>query len=159
MVTGTNIYNYFKCKRQLHLTKMNITFSDSSENMQLGKLIELETYKRRNKKFKQYDIGVGIVDFIDFDKKIIYETKKTDSYIELAKWQFKYYLMSLGDDWVGIIEVPKKRKKFDVILTEEDKFKLKEAILYIENININYIPDLLNKSICKKCSFYDYCYV
>ena len=88
VITGSMINNYFKCKRQLHLvTSMNMNYSSDSTNMIIGKLIEDDTYKRRSKKLKQYNIGVGVVDFIDFDKKIIYETKKSSSHLYLAVWQ------------------------------------------------------------------------
>lgn len=159
-VRGTDIYNYFKCKRQLHLSIMYLNFSSSSENMKMGKIIENNSYSRRSKKFKQYDIGVGVVDFIDFDSKIIYETKKSMSYINLAKWQVKYYLMQFDRDWCGIIEVPLSRKKYELKLCDEDVSELESAIRYINSIGVNdVIPDVINKKICQKCSFKDYCYV
>ena len=81
IITGTHIYEYFKCKRQLHLNINKITFYADSKNIELGKILESEVYGRRSKKYKQFNIGVGIVDFIDFKNKIIFETKK--SYITL----------------------------------------------------------------------------
>jgi len=160
MITGTDIYNYFKCKRQLHLSSIYLDFSSTSDNIKAGKIIEENSYTRRSKKFKQYDIGVGKVDFIDFDKKIIYETKKSTSYINLAMWQVKYYLKQFDKDWSAVIEVPLSRKKYIVKLTDDDIKTLDSVINYINSMSIDdIIPDVINKKICNRCSFKDYCYV
>lgn len=159
-ISGTHVYEYFKCKRQLHLNLENITFYENSDNITMGKILEKETYKRRSKKFKQFNIGVGVVDFIDFRDKIIYETKKSTSMLELGIYQLKFYMMSMGEGWSGVIEVPKERYKEKFTLNDNDKKELNEAISYIKNIKpSDKVPERLDSPICKKCSFYDYCYV
>jgi CRISPR/Cas system-associated exonuclease Cas4 (RecB family) len=127
----------------------------------LGKLIEENTYKRRSDKYCNFDIGDAVVDYIDFKNKIIYETKKSSCGLDFYQYQLKYYLYLLNDGFTGVIEVPKERKKIAIGLNEDDVIKIKEAVDYIEKLftSKEIIKERKNKNFCKKCSFFNYCYI
>ena len=60
--TGTQINYYFVCHRKLWLFTKDIRFEDENEYVQLGRLIDENTYKRNK---KQIEIGKIKIDFID----------------------------------------------------------------------------------------------
>lgn len=103
------------------------------------------------------------VDFIQ-DWKIVHEVKKSKIVEEASIWQTKYYMMILKDNGLdvekGIIDFPLLRSREIVELKEEDITYLREVIEKISNIiNCKEVPNLVEKKICKKCSYYEYCYI
>jgi CRISPR-associated exonuclease Cas4 len=84
----------------------------TSEHVLEGKMIESESFKRRSEKNKQIQLGSIKIDYIDKDKKIIYETKKSSKNLEVSIMQIKYYLYIINDiEWKGVIEIPKEKKE------------------------------------------------
>ena len=85
--------------------------------------------------------------------------------MEMAhEWQVKYYIWLLeqnGIDGVtGTIEYPKLRETKQVILEEQDKQYLQQTVNNIESlINNEQCPPRINSKICKRCSYYDFCYI
>lgn len=158
-ITGTHIHYYMLCKRKLWLSLHYINLENLSSDVQIGKLIEENTFTRRSNKNKQIQIENIKIDYIDFNKKILYETKKSSNNINSAIMQMKYYLFTLNDNnFTGIIEIPSERMKEKVVLSEEDKLKFQTIITDIKNIYISKCPQKLNNKLCKKCSFYEFCY-
>ena len=72
-----------------------------------------------------------------------------------------YYLKKLGVRNIkGEIDYPKLKKRTEIELTEEDEIELEKIIKSIEEIiSSEEVPEVINKSICKKCSYYELCYV
>lgn len=160
-ITGTHISEYFKCKRQLSLKLNDLTFYKDSLNIEMGKIIEENSYKRRSDKWCNFDIGGAVVDYIDFKNKVVFETKKSSNGFDFYKYQLKYYLYLLNDNFSGIIEVPTERKKYNITLTNEDIILIEEAILFINELvkTKQIIKEKKKINFCKKCSFFNYCYI
>ena len=60
----------------------------------------------------------------------------------------------------GIIDYPEIRERKEVILSKEDEVYLEEILKDIERICQNEIsPEVINNKICKKCAYYEYCYI
>lgn len=60
----------------------------------------------------------------------------------------------------GIIDYPKLRRREEVTLTESDVARLKEVMADIEKITTQQKPPKLEeKRICKKCAYFEYCFV
>ncbi|HED37886.1 MAG TPA: Dna2/Cas4 domain-containing protein, partial [Ignavibacteria bacterium] len=60
----------------------------------------------------------------------------------------------------GKIDYPQLRQTVDVELTEKDIEQLCEIKKSISIIlSKDKPPDVINKSFCKKCSYYDLCYI
>ena len=160
LVTGTQINYYFVCKRELWLFSHQINMEQTSELVELGKLIHEESYIREK---KEIEIGPIKIDFIGSDG-IIHEIKKTPSVEEAHIWQLKYYLYYLNNLGVnnikGMINYPKLKKTLDVTLEKDDFGKIEAIIADIEEIiNQEDIPVIKTTKICKKCSYYDLCYI
>lgn len=53
-----------------------------------------------------------------------------------------------------------KRKVLVVELTEDEEKELEKIIDEVKKlITVDEIPERLNKGSCKKCAYYEYCYI
>lgn len=155
------IYYYFICKRKLWYFCHQINMEDNNENVQLGKLLDENSYKRDDKHI-QID-GVINIDFIH-DNRELHEIKKSRAVEEAGIWQLKYYLYYLEERGVegikGRIDYPLLKRTMEVALSDEDRNVLGDVI---KDINIlkkqNMVPQLDKKKICSKCAYYDLCYI
>jgi len=159
-ITGVQLNYYFICQRKLWLFSHNITMEHTSELVEMGNIIHETSYARKRKEI-EFD-GIKI-DFYDKTNGIINEVKKSKSIEEAHKWQIKYYIYffkNLGIDVIGQIDYPLLRRREKVELTEEDNRSIAEAIIEINKIkNRDKPPAVINKPFCKKCSYYDLCYI
>jgi len=159
-ITATQINYYFVCHRELWLFSHQINMEQNSELVALGKLLHESSYKREN---KEIQIGPIKIDFIGKDG-VIHEIKKTPSVEKAHTWQVKYYiwyLKQLGVENIrGEIDYPKLKKRTEIELTVEDETEILLILKDIEFIiSHDEVPKVINKSICKKCSYYELCYV
>lgn len=160
-VTGSMFYYYYVCKRKLWYFSHQIDMEHNSELVGMGKLIDEESYAREKK-----HILVDDTINIDFLKswKIVHEVKKSKSIEPASIWQLKYYMSVLEDKGVeiekGILDFPKLRKREEVYLTDKDRCEIKESLKEIEIIIKNPLPPKLEKKkICKKCAYYEFCFI
>ncbi len=164
-MTGTQISYYFICQRKLWFFSRNLEMEHSSDTVSLGKFISDSTYEReKHEVYISDDDDNVVLDFYDEKTKTIHEIKKSDKMEETHIWQVKFYISVLekkGIDGVtGEIDYPKLRQKVKVHLNEYDRNELKKIRNEIKNIlHWKTPPDLINKTFCKKCSYYDFCYI
>ena len=160
-ISGLMINYYFICKRKLWCLAKNINFEETNENVKMGKLIDESRYALET---KQIMIEETVnVDFIR-NWKVVHEVKKSKAIEEAAIWQVKYYIYFLKKKGIdiekGIIDYPEIRERKEVILSKEDEVYLEEILKDIERICQNEIsPEVINNKICKKCAYYEYCYI
>lgn len=160
-ISGTMFYYYFVCKRKLWFFSNGIQLEEDNEDVILGKLIDENSY---SKELKHILIDNTInIDFIK-DWKILHEVKKQKSIEEAGVWQLKYYLYFLKIRGIniekGILDYPKLKKREEVFLSKDDEKKIKEILSEIEKITLMEKPPELEKlKICKKCAYFEYCYI
>ncbi|MBD0288291.1 MAG: CRISPR-associated protein Cas4 [Flavisolibacter sp.] len=164
VLTATHINYYHVCRRKLWLFANGINMEHTSDIVAEGKLIGDTTYPQRPGKYTEIEIGGSKIDFYDAKNKIIHEIKKSDSIEQAHEWQVKYYIYLLQQNGIegvtGILEYPKLKHTSRVGLTKEDAAYLEEAIKDIKYIIAGETcPPRINSKICKKCSYYDFCYV
>lgn len=160
-MTGTQISYYFHCHRHLWLFTNSINMEHNSDIVAMGKFISESTYERKKREITIDDI---VLDNYDYITNTIHEVKKSDKMEETHIWQLKYYISVLkgkGIDGVkGKIDYPKLRQTLDVVLSEKDEEKLIMIKSKIKKIlEQEKPPEVINKPFCKKCSYYDLCYV
>lgn len=160
-ISGTMFYYYFVCKRKLWFFSNGIQLEEDNEDVILGKLIDENSYSKELKHIL-IDNTVNI-DFIK-DWKILHEVKKQKSIEEAGVWQLKYYLYFLKIRGIniekGILDYPKLKKREEVFLSKDDEKKIKEILSEIEKITLMERPPELEKlKICKKCAYFEYCYI
>lgn len=163
-ITATHINYYHICKRKLWLFANGINMEHNSEAVAAGKLIHETTYPQRAEKYTELEIAGSKIDFYDAKNKVIHEIKKSDKMEIAHEWQVKYYILLLQQNGVdgvkGILEYPKLRETKEVLLEDSDKIYLLAVKQQISEIVISdNCPPTINSPICKKCSYYDFCYV
>lgn len=163
-ITGTHIAYYHTCKRKLWLFANGIQMEHTSETVAEGKLIGETTYLDRARKYTELEIEGIKIDFYDAKNRVIHEVKKSDKVEEAHIAQVKYYLYILRKnhipDVTAIIEYPKMKQTQVVEWEDGDGDKISEWTEKTgEIIHAEDCPPLLKKPICKKCSYYDFCYI
>lgn len=160
-ITGLMVYYYEVCKRKLWYFVNEIQLEENNSNVILGKLLEENTYTRDEKKIN-ID-GVINIDFIQ-SKKILHEIKKSNSIEPASLLQIQYYLYYLEKKGLiglkGILDYPLLKQTVEVNLTDEDRENLDNTIIGIKEILRKESPPTLEKKgICKKCAYFDLCFV
>ena len=160
-ITGLMVYYYEVCKRKLWYFTNDIQLEENNSNVILGKLLEENSYTRDEKKIN-ID-GVINIDFIR-SKKILHEIKKSNSIEPASILQVQYYLYYLEKKGLvglkGILDYPLLKQTVEVNLTDSDRENLKNIIIGIKEILGKESPPILEKkNICKKCAYFDLCFV
>lgn len=91
-VNGTLIWYLNICKREVWLMSHYIVPDQQNENLDLGRFLHEQTYKRNGKEIAFGNIRFDVL-LETKDKLVIGETKKTSSFSEASKWQLMYYLI------------------------------------------------------------------
>ena len=163
-ITGTVINYYFHCKRQCYLFANKINLEDNSEDVRIGRVLhEIKSKDGKNTEIKYEDMVVDKV-----TANYVEEYKKSDSDTEAAKMQLLFYLKKLRDK--GIYKKGrliyneknnKENKKSEIVeLNDKNIEKLNNCIKEIEMlINGNTVPDVEKENKCKRCAYYEYCYI
>lgn len=162
-VNGTLINYYFHCKRQCYLHGNRLNLEDNSEIVKIGKAI----HEEKSSKSKNTEIQIDNIRIDKLTSEYLTEVKKSDADVEASKWQLIYYLKVLDDKGVkrkGKLEFVEKNKTDKKVLyfelNDEILKELNKHLKNIENlINGDEIPEVLNKPKCKKCAYYEYCYI
>lgn len=162
-VNGTLVNYYFHCKRQCYLHGNRLNLEDNSEMVKIGKAMhESKAIENKNS-----EISIDNIKLDKLTKEYLTEIKKSDADIEASKWQLIFYLKVLKDKGIirkGKLECIEKNKSYKKILHFElDENIENELKKYIKNIEklleSDKVPEVLNKPKCKKCSYYEYCYI
>lgn len=160
-ITGVMIYYYFVCQRKLWYFVNSINMEQNSELVEIGKILDETSYSREKK-----GILIDNTINIDFVKNgaVLHEVKKTKAIEEAGMWQIKYYMYYLEKRGVKNVEAkidfPLLRETKEIILEQEDIEILENVIKNIEDIaNQDKPPEIIDSKICKKCSYFDLCYV
>lgn len=162
-INGTLVNYYFHCKRQCYLAANRLNLEDNSELVKIGKAI----HEEKSSESDNAEIAIENIKVDKITKEYLTEVKKSDADINASKWQLLYYLKVLKEKGIekkGKLEFVESKKVKNKIyyfeLTDEVE---RELDLHIEDIKKlisgENIPDVLNNAKCKKCSYYEYCYI
>jgi CRISPR-associated exonuclease Cas4 len=145
----------------------------TSETVADGKLLHETSYPQRAQKYREIDLSFilnnevdlsGKIDFYDVKEKMIHEIKRSDKIEQAHEWQAKFYIYLLElngiEGAMAILEYPKLRITKKVSISLVDKEYLKLIIIKIMSLMKSEIcPLRINSKICKKCSYFELCYV
>lgn len=162
-ISGTVINYYFHCRRQCWLFANRINMEDNSEDVRIGKVL----HELKLKDDKQSEVLIGNIRVDKLTNEYLVELKKSDADVEAVKWQTLYYLKVLKEKGIErngkiIFHEKKKqtRKILYVELTEEIENQLDDILEELEKYVQAPLPDspIFNKK-CKRCSYYEYCFI
>jgi CRISPR-associated exonuclease Cas4 len=94
---------------------------------------------------------------------VVHEIKKSAKIEDAHRAQVKYYLWILEKNGIegakGILEYPKQRHTEGVELTDMDRENIPKWETDIEQlVQADACPQVINKPMCKQCSYFDFCY-
>lgn len=161
-ITGQMIYYYMVCPRKLWYFYHNLPMEDTNENVEIGHLLDENSYERSEK-----HLNIDNVINIDFiaDKGVLHEIKKSKKIEQANIWQVKYYLYYLEQkgvtDLKGKIDYPLLKDTVEVVLTEADREELEANIVPAIRKIVDLVapPVVVKRNMCKKCAYYDLCYI
>lgn len=160
-ITGTHIWYYFICKRELWLMMHNIVPDQEDENIDIGRFLH-EYYSKRGK--EEVDIGSGRIDRLKKvgNELIVQEIKKTSKFKESSYFQLLFYLDQLekmGIQAKGELLFSEEKTKEAVVLTEENRKQLYQAISEIQKVAKLSVPPPPKKiKFCRSCAYREYCW-
>ncbi len=162
-INGTLINYYFFCKTKLWLHANRINLEDNSEDVRIGKIL----HELQEKKSKKGEISIDNIKIDKLTKDYLVEIKKSDSDPEATRWQVLLYLYKLklkGVEKKGKIEyIEKKKQSKKVHFVELDEVNEKELLEVLQNIsdliNLPKPPPAKFENHCKKCAYYEYCFI
>lgn len=163
-ISATLINYYHLCHRKLWLHAKNLRMEHVSDTVAEGKLLEQTAYQQRPKKWRELHLGHSKIDHYDPNKRLVREVKKSPKLEHAHVAQVQYYLYALEQrgipDASGLIEYPKQRKTTTVNLTADIRKDIQLWESEIKRIvNQSNCPELVKKSYCKTCAFYEFCYI
>lgn len=163
MINGTLVNYYLHCKRQCWLHGNRVNLEDNSMDVKVGKA--LHEIKAEGK--SDSELAIENIKLDKLTKDYLVEIKKSDADIDAVTWQVLYYLKVLkgkGIERKGKIEFVEKNKTENKIVyveyTQEAEKILEEIEQCIEELLKAELPEKKAKiSTCKKCAYYEYCYI
>jgi CRISPR-associated exonuclease Cas4 len=162
-ITATHINYLHVCHRKLWLFSHALQMEHTSDAVTEGKLIGESTYPQRAEKYTEVEFDGVKIDFYDAKNRVVHEIKKSAKIEEAHRAQVKYYLYVLAKNGIadvrGILEYPKQRHTEGVELEADDWDKITGWLAEIDRIvNLEDCPKVLDKPVCKNCSYFDFCY-
>lgn len=163
MINGTLISYYFICKTKLWLHANRINLEDNSEDVRIGKVL----HEIKQEESKNSEISIDNVKIDKITREYLVEIKKSDSDTEAVKWQVLLYLYKLSQKGIqkkGKIEfVEKNRQDKKIHYVELDEKSERELLDVLEQIelliNLPAPPPAVYHKKCKKCAYYEYCFI
>jgi CRISPR-associated exonuclease Cas4 len=160
-VTGTLVWYYYICPREVWLMARKLVPDQDNANVDLGRFIAENTYERDK---KEISVGHIKLDIMRQEKGrlVVGEVKKSSKYEKSATMQLAFYLHELkeiGIEAEGELMFPKEKKKVQVRLTQElieEIDKTKREILRIVYQEIPQLPKKIN--FCRNCAYSEFCW-
>ncbi|HAL64159.1 MAG TPA: CRISPR-associated protein Cas4, partial [Bacteroidales bacterium] len=163
-ITGAMVSYYFICRRKLWLFAKGLNLENISGNADVikGKILHEGRFKREHNREVSFDTVK--IDFLKFgDEIFVHEIKKSKKFEKAHIWQLKYYIYTIKRKGLncssGVIHYPSSMRKVEVIFGQEDYAWVEQARVNIDKV-IQKLrpPERLNKKMCSRCAYFDFCY-
>lgn len=157
---GIKVNYYYVCKRKLWLFDKGITMENTSDRVLQGKVVHENSYPRQQHKEVLID---DIIKVDIMDKDYIKEVKLSSKMEKPDKMQllyYLYYLKQLGINKKGTVNYVKEKRIEKIELTEDYEKEIQKVLIDIKDIlKQDKPPKVIRLPYCKKCAYYEYCYV
>ncbi len=163
MTTATHIAYYHLCHRKLWLFHHGLNMEQHSDLVKEGKQIHETSYGQRAERYREIAIEKIKIDYYDPKLKIVREVKKSNKREAAHIAQLKYYLFVLERNEIealyGVLEYPKLRETEEVWLSDIDRLAILEWEKGVQEIiTEETCPNLIKKTLCKRCAYYEFCF-
>lgn len=160
-VTGTLVWYYYICKREVWLMAHQLIPDQEQENVRIGKIIGENSYNRDK---KEIDLGNAKVDLIRTEngELVVGEVKKSSRFVESASKQLLFYLLQLKEMGIkarGQLLFPEERDKMEILLDEAAEDEIRKTMTDIEAIvNMDRPPKAKKIKYCRNCAYSEFCW-
>lgn len=160
-ITGTLVYYYTICPRQVWLMSRQLSADQDDPNVAYGRFLQENVYERQKKEVTIGHLKIDLLQSKD-GQLVIGEVKKTSKVKESSRIQLLFYLAELkemGIEAVGELLFPEERRREKVVLDEDGEEKIKAlkkkiwAIVYQESP-----PPPKKIRFCKNCAYREMCW-
>jgi len=160
LITGTEVNYLFICPTKLWYFAKGITMEMESEWVDLGKFLHERRYGSEE---KEVQIGRVKIDFIRRGDVIeVHEVKLGKSMERAHEMQalyYLYYLKKLGIHARAVLHYPKLNETKEIVLDGREK-EIEEAIAEVERVkSLPAPPEPVKSKKCRKCAYYELCWV
>lgn len=159
-ITGTLVQSFMICKRQTWLMAHQVTPDQEHSYLEIGRLIDEQSYDRTRKKVHFDNIVLDLVRSQDGDL-VVGEIKKSSKGIEGAKMQLAFYLYKLQENGIaakGQLLFPQERKKINVKLDDQMVEEVENIIMQIDKtIETPFPPSFKKIKYCTHCAYKEFC--
>jgi CRISPR-associated exonuclease Cas4 len=160
-VTGTLVWYYCICQREVWLMARHLTPEQDDKNIDLGRYIHENAYERDK---KEIDLGHIKIDLMrnENGELVVGEVKKSSKFINSARMQLLFYLSELkkiGIEARGELMFPTEKKKEEVLLDEAGEEEVARIVKEIQAIAIRDQAPLPAKiKYCRNCGYQEFCW-
>jgi len=159
-ITGTLVWYYFVCKREVWLMSHGITPDEDFYLLEIGRTIHEISYERAHKEVSFEGMKL---DLLKRKEMIVCEVKTSSKFLQAAKFQLLYYLYRLeemGLKMYGEIRISREKKRIKVYLDDENKEVLLRSLKEIKEIVNSEKPPMPEKtSFCRRCAYREFCWI
>ncbi|NLW55904.1 MAG: CRISPR-associated protein Cas4 [Firmicutes bacterium] len=160
-VTGTLVWYYYICHREVSLMGRLITPDQDDSNVELGRFLHELRYARDKKEISLGNIKIDIMRR-DGEEIVIGEIKKTSRFKESARMQLGFYLKELKQRGIrarGELFFPEEKRRERVELTAELEAELDNVERDILRIIYQEYPPAPEKNKwCRRCAYAEFCW-
>ena len=160
LIGGTEINYLFICPAKLWYFSHGITMEGENEWVDLGRFLHERRYGNEE---KEVQIGSIKIDFIRKGDVIeVHEVKLGKSMEKAHEMQalyYIYYLKRLGIRAKAVLHYPKLNETREISLDGQEK-DVEDAIREVQRIkSLSTPPEPVKSKKCKKCAYYELCWV
>lgn len=161
-ITGTLIWYYYICQREVWLMAHGITPDQENPNIDIGRMIHETSYNRDKKEIQFDNIKMDIITQGE-ERLVVAEIKKSSRFEKSATMQLAFYLSKLKENGVeaaGELRFPTEKRREKLELTDDIMKELETACDNIKNIIIKPLPPKPEKiNYCASCGYNEFCWV
>lgn len=160
-VSGTLIWYYYICQREVWLMGHQITPDQDDANVGLGRFIQDYSYQRERKELL---VGNSKLDVFHISEEglVVGEVKKSSKFLESSRMQLAFYLAELKEKGIeakGELRFPQEKRRELVVLDKKTEAELDKARRDIFRILYLPVPPEPKKiNFCKKCAYAEFCW-
>ncbi len=156
---GLHFQHVNLCQRRAWMYLHGINFAQWNERVAIGSAKHLTSYARDRSTGGLFGLAP---DRIDWENRVVYESKGTAGAVEAVNDQTAFYALMLsiatGETWSGATHILSTRKRREVSLDEKRLQSLWEASEKLEALaRQETVPPAKRISLCATCSFAAFC--
>lgn len=160
-ITGTYVWYYCICKREVWLLSHGITADQDNIYMDIGRFLHNKAYERERKEIDFHGMKIDILKNEE-GRLVIGEIKKSSKYLESAKMQLLLYLSELEEEGInaeGLLLIPEEKKRESVVLDTKARERLDEVKKGIlSTVSLKKPPAPVKSHYCKACAYSEMCW-